>query len=215
MNIFGKNRIKRYAFAFSMVMLILWWMLGMGTSLAWFNDTSSELKNVFHVAEFDLKVSHRLEDGSWEEVTEDTELFDKYALYEPGFTQVIYLKVENEGDIAFDWKTAVTVYGYDPGINVYGDSFKLQEHLGFGVVSADSEAELDAIVAPRANAAQLAKEPLNNYSSEVASLDPEGEKFLAIIVRMPEEVGNEANYVPPHQPLVHLGVIVSATQQHN
>ena len=38
------------------------------SSLAWFTDNSNEINNIFHVAEFDLEVSHRLTDGKWESI---------------------------------------------------------------------------------------------------------------------------------------------------
>ena len=33
--------------------------------MAWFADTSEEIKNIFHFGKFDLEVSYRLPDGSW------------------------------------------------------------------------------------------------------------------------------------------------------
>ena len=50
------------------------------------------------------------------------------------------------------------------------------------------------------------------YSTDVALLEAGEEQYLALIVRMPEEVGNEANYRGKAVPKVELGVIVEATQ---
>ena len=86
---------KRIALALSLCALIIWGILGAGTSLAWFTDTSTELNNIFHFAEFDVEVSHRLTDGKWEPVDSKTKIFDEEALYEPGYVQVVYLKVKN------------------------------------------------------------------------------------------------------------------------
>ena len=89
------NRYKKIALSLSLAVLVIWGILGTGTSLAWFVDTDEEVRNVFHFGEFDLEVSHRLEDGTWEIVDEDTKIFDDQALYEPGYVQVVYLKIEN------------------------------------------------------------------------------------------------------------------------
>jgi hypothetical protein len=54
---------------------------------------------------------------------------------------------------------------------------------------------------------------LQNYSTEVAALNPGDTAYLALVVRMPEEVGNEANYREGVIPKVELGIIVKAEQQ--
>ena len=55
--------------------------------------------------------------------------------------------------------------------------------------------------------------PLSNYSTETASLDAKGTVYMALIVRMPEDVTNMANYRGDVIPRVELGLIVTATQQ--
>ena len=92
-----KKSYKRIAFALSLCLLVIWGILGTGTSLAWFTDTTPKIKNIFHFAEFDLEVSHLLDNGEWEIVDEQTKIFDEEALYEPGYVQVVYLKVKNKG----------------------------------------------------------------------------------------------------------------------
>lgn len=209
------NRYKKIALSVSLALLLLWGLLGTGASLAWFVDTDGEVKNVFHFAEFDLEVSHRLEDGTWETVGQETKIFDDEALYEPGYTQVVYLKIENKGTVPFDFKTAVTVTDYTLATNVFGQSFQLQDHLKFGLTTADTEEALQAKVADRNLANKVATMPLSNYATEVASLDANGTVYMAIVVRMPEDVSNVANYRGDVIPRVELGLIVTATQQAN
>ena len=57
----NERAYKKLALVLSLSLIIVWMILGTGASLAWFTDTSEEVKNIFHVAEFDLEVSHRLE----------------------------------------------------------------------------------------------------------------------------------------------------------
>ncbi len=208
----NSRRFKQVAFIFSILLFALWAVLGTGASLAWFTDTSSELKNIFHFSDFDLQVFHRLDNGEWEEIKEDTELFNKEALYEPGYTEVVYLKVKNNGEVPFNWQTAVSVYKYTEGINYFGDTFNLQDHLLFGIAEGETFDEVSEKVKTRELCKKIAVEELNYYSTTSTVLDDGKEAFLAIVVRMPEEVTNVANYKPPHQPEVHLNVIVSATQ---
>ena len=202
----------------SLVLAVLWAILGTSTSLAWFVDTDEEVKNVFHFAEFDLEVSHRLEDGTWEKVEQDTKIFDDEALYEPGYVQVVYLKIENKGNVPFDWKTAVTVTDYTEPTNLFGQKFHLQDHLRFGLTTAKTEAELFEKVATRNLAKEVANMELNRYYEEKFTTEPtelaaQSVIYMALIVRMPEDVNNVANYRGDVIPRVELGVIVSATQK--
>lgn len=210
-----KKNYKKIALALSLLLMIVWAVMGTGASLAWFTDTSNEVKNIFHFAEFDLVVSHRLEDGTYEEIEFDTKVFDDEALYEPGYVQVVYLKVENKGTVPFDFKTAVNVTDYTEATNKFGQTFHLQKFLKFGLVMADTEDELEKLVETRGLAVEKATLPLNNYSSDVAELEAKGEMYIALIVRMPEEVGDEANYRGEVIPRVELGLIFSAEQQRN
>ena len=164
------NKYKKIALCISLLLVMVWCVLGTGASLAWFVDTDEEVKNVFHFAEFDLEVSHRLENGSWEKVEQDTKIFDDKALYEPGHTQVVYLKIENKGTVPFDFKTAVSVTDYTLATNVFGQSFQLQDYLKFGLATANTEAELYEKVASRELAKELAVMPLSNYSTEIKTL---------------------------------------------
>ena len=209
----AKKRIyKQIALALSLCALIVWCILGTGASLAWFTDTSPEINNIFHFAEFDLVVSHRLTDGKWEEVDSQTKIFDEEALYEPGYVQVVYLKVENKGTIPFEFYTAVNVNGCIEATNVFGQRFMLQDYLKFGITTADSEDAMKNSVPDRNAAVKLADMPLHNYDTETAVLEPGGVKYIALIVRMPEEVGNVANYRGDTVPKVELGITVKADQ---
>ena len=209
----AKKRIyKQIALALSLCALIVWCILGTGASLAWFTDTSPEINNIFHFSEFDLVVSHRLTDGKWEEVDGQTKIFDEEALYEPGYVQVVYLKVENKGDRDFKFSTAVNVNGCIVATNVFGQDFMLQDYLKFGIKTADTEEEMKNSIPDREKAVEIADMPLHNYDTETAVLNPGATKYIALIVRMPEEVGNVANYRGDTVPEVDLGITVKADQ---
>lgn len=208
-----KTPYKRIALVLSLCALIIWGILGTGASLAWFTDTSEEVTNIFHTANFDLEVSHRTDEYKWESIDGKTDIFDDEALYEPGYVQVVYLKVENKGDRAFDFYTAISVHGSTTATNVFGQQFWLHEHLKFGVAIAETEQEMEQTVSTREKAKAIATMKLQNYDTDVAALNPGETVYLALVVRMPEEVGNEANYREGDLPKVELGIIVKAEQQ--
>ena len=213
-----RKNYKKIALCLSLVLVAIWCILGTGASLAWFVDTDEEVKNVFHFAEFDLEVSHRTEDGSWEIVEQGTKIFDDEALYEPGYVQVVYLKIENKGTVPFDFKTAVSVTDYTVATNVFGQSFQLYDYLRFGLATADTEQALYELVATRNLAKEVANMPLNHYYeddyiTDQMELGAHETMYMALIVRMPEDVANVANYRGDVIPRVELGIIVSATQK--
>ena len=122
-----KKSYTKLAFALSICLLVAWGILGTGTSLAWFTDTTPELKNIFHFGEFDLVVSYKTETGEYKEIDAATVIFDDEAFYEPGYVQVVYLKVENKGNVDFDYTAAVSVTDYTPATNAFGQTF--QNHV--------------------------------------------------------------------------------------
>ena len=213
---------KRIAFSLSLILMMLWLMLGTGTSIAWFKDTSPELKNVFHFGEFELEVSYKQDSGDYKKIEQDTVVFNESDRYEPGYTKVQYFKVENKGTLAFDFDVALQVTSFVQATNALGELFNLQDYIKFGVVYADTEAELDAMVGmpdTRSAAVAYANDPLNQYASpaqykpEKLSLDAKSTKYMAIIIRMPEEVGNEANYRLSPEPTVEFGLFFTASQK--
>lgn len=212
------KRNKKYtkiALALSLFLLIMWGVMGTGTSLAWFSETTPLQKNIFHIGELDMLVSYKNEAGVYEKVEMDTVVFNEDALYEPGYVQVVYFEVKNKGDMAFDYKTAVTVNSYVPAVNVFGNVFNLQDYLQFGVVMADTEAELNSIIGTRDDAElnALLDMPINTYSTDIDTLEPGETAYMAVIVRMPKEVGNVANFRGDTPPEVHLGIIFNASQK--
>ena len=220
-----KKNYKKIALALSLLLMFVWAIMGTGASLAWFTDTSNEVKNIFHFAEFDLVVSHRLEDGTYEEIEFDTKVFDDEALYEPGYTQVVYLKIENKGEVDFDYKMSVDMISFVAGENEMGNPIYLPNYLKFGAVIEKDEVTLNRELArvlatdDLDDGAQpgVEKLPLNTYSSAKGELDAEkGEDsvdYAAIVIYMPEHIGNEANYRGDTIPEVQLGITVKASQR--
>lgn len=204
---------KKIMLAASLVSFLVWILIGSGISIAWFSDTTPEVRNIFHFADFDLDVSYRRDgDPTWKPLEGETKVFDDEALYEPNYTQVIFLKVDNKGDKPFNFKTAVTVFDYTVATNVYGQNFNLQDYLTFGLSPASTETAMENAVSTRDKAITLANQPLSNYSTDEALLAEGETAYIALVVHMPKDVGNAANYRGSTIPKVELGITVSASQ---
>ena len=213
------NRMKwiKASLVFSTCLFILWWALGTGATLAWFSDMEA-VRNEFRVGLLKLDVSYRNDIVTEYTPLEDTtKAFNDEALYEPGYTQVVYLQIENKGDVDFDYKVAVTVEKAVNGRNAWGDEIYLPNYLRYGVVFAESEAELEQLVKERLTAREHAPNQWSSLDtwSETSPYTLEADEtphYAALIVHMPEEVGNAANYRGMVQPRVELGIVVYAQQ---
>ena len=207
-----KQMYKKITLALSLCLLLMWTTLRTGSTHAWFTDSTPEIKNIFHFAEFDLEVSYKQDDGSYKEIDQQSKVLKDNALYEPGYVQVVYLRVRNKGNVPFNFKTAVIVTDYTIATNVFGVPFNLQDYLRFGIVQASTEASLDEKLESRALAVESAQIPLKNYTTDKTELGAGEEMYLGLIVQMPTEVGNDANYRGDVIPRVELGLIFQATQ---
>lgn len=213
-----RKSYTKIAFTLSICLLMIWALLGTGTTIAWFTDTSEIQKNTFFIGDLDLVVSHKLEDGTYEEIKSDTKVFDGEALYEPGYVQVVYLKVENKGDVPFEYKLSVDVNDVTVAQSVLGNDIYLPNYLKYGVLFGADEASLTRetakVIAENEFPGETMNFPLNVYSEkDNVVLQPDSERYIALIVRMPEEVGNAANYRGVIVPRVDLGITVKASQE--
>lgn len=212
----GKTTTK-IALAIGLAILVLWSLLGTGASLAWFYDETEVIKNVFNFAEFDLEVEYKNDVVTdYTPLELGTKVFNDEALYEPGYTQVVYLKVKNASTIDMQYKIAVDLRSVITAKNVYGGDIYLPNYLKYGVIFGASEADLDREIAVANAPSDLAELALNSYSEwDGVIMPPEGERYVALIVYMPSDVDNEANCRDDHLPSVELGLTVYAQQTTN
>ena len=204
-----KKKITRSALALSIVLIIVWSLLGTASTIAWFSD-NDVIVNTLQFGDLNVEL-YRKVGNDYVLVTEGTKLFKDEALYEPGYTQIVYLKVKNAGDVPFDYKLAVLPVNVMIGTNMFGQPIDLREILKFGIVVKDTEEKVLAATQNRADARGYADTALNNYDEEQTDLAAEAEQYIALVVCMPETVGNEANF-RGNEASVDLGVKVQATQ---
>lgn len=212
-----KKRWTKGALAFSAMLFVLWWALGTGATLAWFSDADT-VRNEFQIGLLNLDVNYKNDIVKvYTPLEGTTKAFNDEALYEPGYTQVVWLEIENNGNVDFKYKVAVTVEEFTNGKNAWGEEIYLPNYLRYGVVFAQSEAELQEMVKERLEARAHAPNDwgtlgtwsaLSPYTFEVG----EEPHYAALIVYMPEEVDNAANYRGLQEPRVELGITVFAQQ---
>ncbi len=205
-----KNTTKRALFA-SVLSLLLCVSMLIGSTFAWFTDTASTGVNTIQSGNLDIVLSYKNADQkTWKEVSEADKLFNDAALWEPGYTEVAYLKLENNGSLALKYQLTVNVLNEVAGTNKDGGTIKLSEVLKYDLIELAS----DTTYADRA-AALAAVSDAKNLATEIVSGNMEADadaKYFALVVYMPTTVGNEANHNGTDKPSIQLGVNVLATQ---
>lgn len=203
----------------SVLALVLSLAMLAGSTFAWFTDTASTGVNRIVSGNLDvgLKYWGVGEDGrkTWLTAENSKDLFDENALWEPGYTQIVYLKVENNGNLALTYAMQITPVHETVGVNVDGEEFKLSDYIKFGwtaftvdgdgaPVALDREAAQTGV----GDGAQLGT-TLHRQAAE--PMEAGAEELVALVAWMPENVGNEANYSTV-QPTIELSLKVLATQ---
>jgi len=208
----------------SVLSMILCIAMLTGVTFAWFTDSVSSGVNTIVAGNLDIELEYW--DGvEWIDVDSSTLLFNENARWEPGHTEIAYLHIKNSGALSLTYKLAVNVVEEVPGTNAAGDTFKLSDYLVFNKVDMASPTAFfsyDESGRAQARAAAGSVTGLASYM-EADNLYPENdtskpenaatEKYIALVIYMPETVGNEANYMPgTTAPRIKLGISLVATQ---
>ena len=184
-----------------------------GATFAWFTDTASTAVNKIQAGNLDIELEYSKDFTEWIKVNDTTKLFEESALWEPGRTEVVYLRVKNAGNLALKYTLGIYNLYENRGKNVAGDFYYLSNFVKLGA------AEADAAYADRAaaiSAVQDSAKTLNSIGDTGvvgADLATNTTKVYAMVLYMPTEVGNEAN--PKNKSWaakVSFGIRVSATQ---
>ena len=118
------KRTTKRALLFSVLSMLLCVTMLMGTTYAWFTDSVSSTNNIIKSGNLDVELEY-LKDGKWVAVGEDTNVFSN-QLWEPGHTEVVYLKVSNVGSLALKYNLGVNIAKEIEGTNVAGEAFKTE-----------------------------------------------------------------------------------------
>ena len=135
----NKKATKR-ALLTSIMALVMCVVMLVGTTFAWFTDTASTGVNKIQAGNLDVKLMYSTDMAEWKEATDQTKLFDDNALWEPGYTQVVYLKVVNAGNLALKYEAGFSKnYTSNKGKNVNGDWYRVDNYLKIGTAEVTTK----------------------------------------------------------------------------
>ena len=196
----------------SVLSLVLCMAMLIGTTFAWFTDSVTSGNNIIKSGNLDIELEYYNEDTKeWKTVEGASDLFTS-NLWEPGHTEVVYLKLTNKGTLALKYQLGVNIVSETGSVNVEGDNFKLSQYIEYGVVEGKEPSYAkreDAVAAVENDSIAIA----SGYSKSGNMEKQNDPVYLAMVVFMPETVGNEANYATGTAvPTINLGVNLVANQ---
>ena len=209
------KKSKRNVFISAILTIAMCLSLMAGGTYAWFTDTASTAVNKIQSGNLDVKLEYSADCAAWANVTEDTKVFQENTSWEPGRTEIVYLRVTNAGNLAM--KYSVGMYNlYDStGKNVAGVKYRLSDFVKLGSAEtseayADRQTAIDAVSDTADTLYHIGDKGIIG-----ASLKANESKTYAMVLYMPTEVGNEANPKnndPYWAAKVSFGISVYATQ---
>ena len=204
-----KSTTKRALIMSALAMLLSISML-VGTTFAWFTDSVSSSNNIIKSGNLDVELEY-WNGNKWVDVKEASDILTN-ELWEPGVTEVAYLRVANAGSLAFKYQLGINIINESAGVNKDGKSFLLSDYIQFGVVEGVN-GKTDAYETREAAVADVtdAKKISAGYT-KASTMESGDVLYLALVVYMPTTVGNEANHDGTNVPQIDLGINIFATQ---
>lgn len=216
-----KTKSKKTALLMSFTSLLICFAMLVGSTFAWFTDTAST--GVNKIVAGNLKVGFQYWNGEKYVDAKDVSLFPEETQWEPGHTEIVYLKVINQGNLALKYRlNTINTFEYQYAKNSKGDQILLSKYLKIGIAEGKNAAvgtyakREDAIAAVENNTVAY-----DSYTKDSTLLpatgDNESADYLAFVVYMPTTVGNEANWDPNvtgsyGAPWIRFNLALNATQ---
>ena len=203
------------ALLMSVLSMVLCVAMLVGMTFAWFTDTASTSVNKIQAGKLDVELEYSYNMTDWETATSSTKLFDDKTLWEPGYTEIVYLRVKNAGNLALKYTMGLnSQVGFVKGTNVYGNEYNVGDYLKLGTTTTTTkfdtrEAAQAAVAANETiikNAGAFTGDTMQTLEKGTTSTP------IALVIYMPTTVGNEANAGPKASYVYRLGVDVYATQ---
>ena len=164
-----------------------------GSTFAWFSDSISSGKNIITAGNLDLEMywTDDLDSGVWHNVEENghNTIFS-YDNWEPGYTDVKYIKLVNVGELALNYKLSLTPQN---GVGKLAEVINV--YFAEGGVAVEQRSDLKKLRAigllnnvldggATADGTLLAKD-------QYSPLHPSGEVVMTVAMNMLTTAGNE------------------------
>jgi predicted ribosomally synthesized peptide with SipW-like signal peptide len=212
-----KRNVKR-TLLLSVILTFACITMFIGSTFAWFTDSVSSGSNVIVTGNLDVEVKYTLDGDNWSDLDGANDLFQK-GLWEPGHTEVVALKITNNGSLALQYQAKMNIVNEVIGKNKDGGDIVLSDILMVSTLTqgvdqaGDTAIELaftseDALT----YSSTTSFNTLNVLQSSDTVLLPGDAQYVIVKVDMDNTVGNEANHDGKNVPSIEFGINVIATQ---
>ena len=209
----NERRATKRALLTSITALVMCVVMLAGTTFAWFTDTASTGVNKIQAGNLDVGFEYWDKNQNKYVDATNVSLFSENTCWEPGHTEVVYLKVINKGNLTLKYKlNTINTWEWKTAKNSNGDIILLSKYLKIGV--AENKNASDGTYATREAAIDAIANNTVDYTSytKESVLAPNAANYLAFVVYMPISVGNEANSVNGDYPAIRFNLALNATQ---
>ena len=216
-NTMTSSKSTKRALLTSVLAMVICLAMLIGSTFAWFTDTATT--GVNKIVSGNLKVGFEYWNGTKYADATNVSLFSEDTKWEPGHTEVVYLKVSNLGSLALKYRLrTIDTFEHQYAKNSKGEQILLSKYLEIGVAEGINAAE--GTFANRDEAVKAAAGNMVDYKSYtkdstiLANADAD---YIELVVRMPETVGNEANWDSTVRgsygaPWIRFSLALTATQ---
>ena len=183
----------------SAISLFLCFAMLIGTTFAWFTDSVTSEGNIIQTGNLKIGMqwSNMLLTADSNEWNDVNGAIFTYNNWEPGYTDVKYVKITNNGNLNLKWKLNIEA---EAQVSALADIIDVY-YVNPVTVSISS---LDGLT----SAGKLTK-VLEEKVNSTGALTPEQSTILAIAFHMPEDAGNEYQ-----KQSTSINVIIEAIQVH-
>lgn len=204
----------------SVLSLVLCMAMLVGTTFAWFTDSVTSGSNVIQSGNLDIEVEYTTDGENWNDLNGATDLFQK-GLWEPGHTEVVALKIVNNGSLNLKYAANMNIFKETVGKTKEGNDIVLSDILTVSAITLQANDDLG--IGNISLGIAFDKEDGLAYGAPVAfksanvleenqELHVGDSHYVIIKVDMAEKVGNEANHDGVNIPSIDFGINVLATQ---
>ncbi len=216
-----KTKSTKRALLSSVLALVLCVSMLIGSTFAWFTDNVTSGNNIIKSGNLDIVLEYSTDGDIWNTVDATTKVFNDEALWEPGHREVVMFRVRNAGTLHLKYELLTTVIEEKGSVNVYGDEFKLSDHLTLEALAYAKEGlgfeeMVENFFASRNPWFKMDKFEFGQnmkVANAVQEMAPGYEHYYFVAITMPETVGNEANYATGNDaPYINFAINLVATQ---
>ena len=211
------NKTTKRALITSVMAMLLCFAMMLGTTFAWFTDSAATGGNVITAGNLDVVVEYTLDGENWNDLDGATDLFQK-GLWEPGHTEVVALRIKNNGSLALKYVANMNILNETVGKTKDGADIVLSEILTVSTLVQQSGAIGDIALMLAFNGEssvgyeQTSSFKAGNVLRGDVELHPGDTHYMIIKVDMADTVANEANHNGTDIPSINFGINVLATQ---